>query len=328
MPLLATFDDLALGLKQIGGAVLPMILLIVVPVAALTVFAVLQIRRGRLEASVRADTAFRQAVQKRSLEPMQVSLLQTLAGHAPDPLRRHELFTNYRVFQAAVERAQRVLSLKEDEVAALRVALGFSAQDPQRAVYSTAELPAELPLIVEQEKVRRFRARTEKVDSTGLTIVTEDGEIPPAAGSTLQVYFKREAGLFTFPSRVISLNGSRAHIAHSERIGRYQKRQYYRRKLAMPVQVRVAGSEEKQASYRFVDLGGGGASIINPDLRFRPGDDIEITFTPGAEGPIELVGEVIRLSEAGKVMHIVFGPIREAMRDRIIGYILNVGKKE
>ncbi len=95
----------------------------------------------------------------------------------------------------------------------------------------------------------------------------------------------------------------------------------------MPVMVRVAGSEEKHNSYKFLDLGGGGASITNPDLRFRPGDDIEIMFRPGTEAPIELVGEVIRLSDAGKVMHVSFGPVREAMRDRIIGFILNVGKK-
>lgn len=328
MPLLSTFDELAQGLSEIGGPALPVLLLVLVPVAALTTFALLQIRRRREESTSQSDEKFRLALQKRPLPAPQAALLRTLAKHAPDQLRRQDLLVVPRVFQAAVENAKRSERLDDEEVAALRVALGFSTQDGERTVYSTAELAPETPLIIEQEKVRRFRAKTQSVESTGITIVTEDGEVPPAPGSTLQVYFKREAGIFTFQSRVLALEGARARIAHSETIGRYQKRQYYRRKMAIPVQVRVAGSEEKPTQYRFLDLGGGGASIINPDLRFRPGDDIEIAFTPGTEGPIELVGEVVRLSDAGKVMHVAFGPIREAMRDRIIGYILNSGKKE
>ncbi len=328
MPLLTTFDEIAQSLKQMGGPALPVILLVFVPIAALTAFSLLQIRRHRAEAESQAEASFRLALQKRALPAPQLALVQLLARYAPDQLRRHDLLKVPRVFQAALERARRAEHLDEGEVAALRVALGFSAQDAERTVYSTVELAPDTPLIIDQEKVRRFRAKTQSVEPAGITIVTEDGEVPPAPGSTLQVYFKREAGMFTFQSRVLSLEGSRAQIAHSESIARYQKREYYRRKLAMPVMVRVAGSEEKPAQYRFLDLGGGGASITNAELRFRPGDDIEITFTPGTEGPIELIGEIVRLSEAGKVMHVVFGPLREAMRDRIIGYILNAGKKE
>jgi hypothetical protein len=328
MPLLATFEELSQGLRQMGGSALIFLPLALIPIGALVAITVLQLRRSRSQASTKAEGAFQQALKKRTLDPAEVSLLKVLAGYVPDELRRPEILSNPRVFQAAVERALRSQSLQEDDVAALRVSLGFSSQDSNRTVNSTAELPVELPLIVEQEKVRRFRAKMEKVEPRGMTILTEDGEIPPAAGSILQIYFKREAGIFTFSSRVISLDGPRARIAHSEKISRYQKREYYRRKLAMPVQVRVAGSEEKPAQHKFLDLGGGGASITNPDLRFRPGDDIEITFKPGTEEPFELVGEVIRLSDAGKVMHVSFGPIREAMRDRIIGYILNIGKEK
>lgn len=328
MPILAAFDDLLQGLRSMGSPVVPWLLIVGVPLTVFVLIAVLQMRKARIAAATQAETQYRQALKRRTLDPSQTALVETLAREVPDQLRRHELLSNPRVFQAAAERALRSGSTTEEALAALRVSLGFKSQDPARAVYSTAELTAELPLIVEQEKVRRFRAHTEKVEPDAITIVTEDGEIPPAPGSSLQVYLKREAGVFTFPSRVLSLDGSRARIAHSEKIGRYQKRAYYRRKLSMPVAVRVAGSEEKQANYRFLDLGGGGASITNPELRFRPGDDIEIAFSPGTGEPIELVGEVIRLSDAGKVMHISFGPLREAMRDRIIGFILNVGKKE
>lgn len=328
MPILSSFDDLAQGLSNFGGPVLPWLLGLGLPVILLGLFAFWQVRRARRAATAEAETRYAQALKRKTLEPGQVALVEKLAAHVPDPLRRHELLTNARVFQVAAERALRAGGVSEEGLAALRVTLAFKTQDAERTVFSTAQLAVELPLIVEQEKVRRFRARIENVEPGHIAILTEDGEIPPAVGSHLQVYFKKEAGVFTFPSRVISLEGSRARITHSEKIGRYQKRAYYRRKLNMPVMVRVAGSEEKKTAYRFLDLGGGGASIVNPDLRFRPGDDIEITFSPGTEEPIELIGEVVRLSDAGKTMHVSFGPMREAMRDRIIGFILNVGKKD
>jgi c-di-GMP-binding flagellar brake protein YcgR len=327
MPILATFDDLAQALSGMGGPLLPLLLLVLVPIAALAAITLVQVRRHRQDAASRADAAFRLALAKRSLGARGEALARRLAAHAPDPLRRHDLLAMPRVFQAALERARRAGSLDDSEVAALRVALGFGAPDSERTLHSTAEIAVDTPLIVEQEKVRRLRAKTQAVETDGITILTEDSEVPPAPGANLQVYFKREAGVFTFTSRVLKLQGSRALIAHSERIGRYQKRRYFRRKLAIPVQVRVAGSDERPVQHRFLDLGGGGASITNTELRFRPGDDIEITFTPGAEGPIDLVGEVVRLSQAGKVMHVAFGPIREAMRDRIIGYILQAGRR-
>lgn len=328
MPLLTTFDELAEGLKLMGGRSALLSLLVIVPLALIAVVTVLRLRHGRLLAAARAEETFGAALRKRALPPDQASLISRLARHAPDPMRKHELLSSPRVFQAALDRARRAESIDEGQIAALRVALGFGTRQGEGTVYSTTEIAAETALIVEQEKVRRFRAKAEAVEAAGITIVTEDGEVPPAVGASLQVYFKREAGVFTFSSRVVSLQGSRARIAHSESISRYQKRQYYRRKLAIPVQVRVAGSEEKPASYRFVDIGGGGASISNPDLRFRPGDDIEITFEPPGGESMELVGEVVRLSEAGKVMHVAFGPLREATRDRIIGYVLNAGAKE
>jgi hypothetical protein len=190
----------------------------------------------------------------------------------------------------------------------------------------TAELEHDTPLIVEHDVARRFRARTERTEPEGIAILVEDGELAPEVGTAIQVYLKSEGGIHTFSSQVLARDGSRARIAHAQTIRPYQKRAYYRRKLNLSVSVRAPGDSPGLLPHRFRDLGGGGASITNSDLRFRPGDDLEISFTPGEGEPIVLTGEVVRLSEAGQVMHIAFAPMREAMRNRILSFILKLGR--
>ena len=328
MPYLGAWDPIVQGFRASPSQILLIVAAIVLPVSLLAYFTVRQTRKTRAASRKRDEEQYQQGIQKRQMSPEEATLTERLTSYLPHWAGKHDLLTNAAVFQAALDKADEYEDLPEAEVTALRIKLDFASQDSERLIRSSAELPKELPLILIQEKVRKLRATLIDIGPDALTIRVEDKEIPPAAGTEIQVYFKRPSGIFTFTSDVLDLEGSQARIAHSERVSRYQKRKYYRRMISLPVLVRLAGSEEKPAQYRFVDLGGGGSSISNPDLRFRPGDDIEIKFAPTAEERIELVGEVIRLSDSGQIMHMEFGPLREAMRDRIIGFILNAGKKD
>ncbi len=125
MPILASFDEIVQGFRNIQGPVLPVLLIMVVPVAILAVVAVVQVRRSRRIATERAETGFRQALKRKNLNATQLSVAEALAHHVPDQLRRHELLSNHRVFQVAADRALRSSSVGEDDVAGLRVTLGF-----------------------------------------------------------------------------------------------------------------------------------------------------------------------------------------------------------
>ncbi len=328
MPLLGAWAPILQGFRASPSQILLIAAGVIVPVSVLVAFTIRRTRRLGAESRKRNEALYQGELLKHQFEPAELALVECLVEYLPHQAGKHDLLTSAAVFQAAVERADEYEELPEEEISALRVKLAFGSQDPERSIHSSAELSEELSLIIIQKKVRKLRATLTSIEPTSLGIRVEDNEIPPAAGTEIQVYFKRQSGIFTFTSRVISLDGANAAIAHSENVNRYQKRTYYRRKISIPVLVTLAGSEEKPARYSFVDLGGGGASITNPDLRFRPGDDIEIKFAPSSEERIELIGEIIRLSDAGHVMHMAFGPIREAMRDRIIGFILNAGNKD
>jgi hypothetical protein len=112
----------------------------------------------------------------------------------------------------------------------------------------------------------------------------------------------------------------------------------------MPLEalIRLAGSEESLTPARIVDLSGGGATLINPERRFRKGEDVQIIFetsgSTASSGSIAssdsigteylIVTEIVRLSKDGDIMHLSFGPLNESTRDRIISFVLNQRKKK
>ena len=70
-----------------------------------------------------------------------------------------------------------------------------------------------------------------------------------------------------------------------------------------------------------MDLGGGGASLINPEMNFRPKDGIDLLFSTSNESHIALTAEVIRVSADGQTLHVAFGHMPESNRDRIFNYL-------
>ncbi len=90
--------------------------------------------------------------------------------------------------------------------------------------------------------------------------------------------------------------------------------------------MRAVGSEEKPLRSVFRDLGGGGASLANPQKAFRAGMDLELTFNPTGEDPLSIMAEAIRTSKGGKLVHVRFGSITDSMRDRIIGSLFRTSR--
>ncbi len=76
-------------------------------------------------------------------------------------------------------------------------------------------------------------------------------------------------------------------------------------------------SDESPMLTHFVDAGGGGASIKNPDGSHWKGSGIELTFHPDSEQRLNLHGRVVRASRNGRVLHITFERLRESARDKI-----------
>ncbi|HUV06631.1 MAG TPA: PilZ domain-containing protein, partial [Spirochaetia bacterium] len=237
--------------------------------------------------------------------------------------------TRQTVFNMCATRLMKQEDGLEPRVSALRVKLGFTMTSSEKQVNTTTILPLNIHLLVVQRETKKFYTRIVGSDATGMVLrIVDESIIAPGIGTDLVCYFKMKSGTFHFQSKVTVLDGQRIKISHSENVERSQQRKYYRIKTHLPCFVRLAGSEEKPAPTRFDDLSGGGASIKNPDPKYRKGDDVEIQFQTSEDTRYRIVSEIVRVSDEGDVLHLEFGPMNESGRDRLISFILNQRKKQ
>jgi hypothetical protein len=91
----------------------------------------------------------------------------------------------------------------------------------------------------------------------------------------------------------------------------------------MPVFVKPAGVREQPVRTSFIDLGGGGASLRNPENRFGLGDEMDLYFYfQGGKPLLKVRADVVRVSDEGAVLHVLFRTLSESSRDRIIRFLL------
>ena len=67
---------------------------------------------------------------------------------------------------------------------------------------------------------------------------------------------------------------------------------------------------------------------MNPEHRFKAGDDLELRFKPAGDLEVRLTASVVRLSDGGKIIHVNYEHIRESLRDRIYHAIFKPPKDE
>ena len=146
-----------------------------------------------------------------------------------------------------------------------------------------------------------------------------DGAAGPSPGSPVTVVFQNRAGLFSFDTVVRSAGGGVLRLDQVERLRRTQRRKYYRRRVRLGVQVLPREGQPPLAS-QLLDLGGDGASLVNPQRKLSAGDLPELSFRVGGES-FRLTAEVLRLSRGGQVLHVRFHGLRDADRDRLLGIL-------
>jgi hypothetical protein len=112
-------------------------------------------------------------------------------------------------------------------------------------------------------------------------------------------------------------------VEQPEEIKQYQRRNYYRRKTHLSVFVTPLHTGGETYRSTLLDLGGGGASLGNPQSLFKAGDLLELSFSSGASD-FRLPAEVVRISRNASVLHVQFRSIAESARDRIIGSLYRI----
>lgn len=272
-------------------------------------------RAARLEAAARI---YREHIDRLHLAPSQIELLETLAAHLPEKWQKYRLIEDEVTFTACARQALAGGEAPSDAISALRIALGFK-RDAARPPHSSTQLrPGTTVFLVRERRTPPVRARVLSQKPSGFRVELQgDRRHFPTAGS-VAVYYHSAAGVFRINSIIQAADGPVLELRHSEALTRTQQRRHFRRRLKLPVWVRALESDTSAEATRFQDLGGGGATIVNPDGRFRPGDRLELRFsTDGGRTPLQATARVLRCSQGRKLAHLEFIAIHEFVRDRI-----------
>ena len=100
-------------------------------------------------------------------------------------------------------------------------------------------------------------------------------------------------------------------------VKRYQRRLHARKKIRIPVFVHAHQSASPPLDSTLLDVSGGGASLQNPKGVFELDQMVELSFSPKGE-KVRVIGQVVRVSRDGQVLHVEFRQLPDADKERIV----------
>lgn len=287
------------------------------------------LHRARMERFSRDSQAaayYQQLLQTRGLSATERDLVERLTAYAGTRRERYMLLLDQRVFNhavAALLEEEGEENLSRGDLTSLRVSLGFSGAATGMAPRSTAELPPGAQVHVGRPN-REPASATVVMQERSLLRLKTDPESPRFhGGHAVKLVHRNAGGICTFRCTVFRHDGENLEVSHSEEARRTQRREHYRRQCSLPVS--VSSSEESETVYQsqFTELGGNGATIVNPDSHFHAGQELELAFRPDPDSAVTIFASVIRTSREGTLLHVRFIKVPDSVRDRVYRFLFN-----
>ena len=285
----------------------------------LTLFYRHQLKKARHTERNRSDEIIAKRAAKLELTPAEKRLVDRLADtDGRNGSSYLVLFDEPRFHKAAEALLEEEDAPPASAVAALRVKLGFN-KEPAKIPHSTAMLPEGASLLVKSDKHGGVQqGKITNVSEQGFQLRL-DGSYLLAPGDSALFQYQNSSGTFVFKSYCLKRQGNLMIIRHQEKVKKLQKRRFFRSSYEGEAELGYYDKDERFPT-RFIDLGGGGASLINPDGRFHENDFLELSFRlDDKSGPYHLRCRVIRTSKNGQRLHLMFEGMKETVRDKILG---------
>lgn len=273
-----------------------------------------------------AQNKYENILKKLSLTPVQLTALEMLLKYLPEKKPINLLVENRHIFNVCANLLKSETNRYDHEISSLRFKLGFRVSGSTRVPISSVDIPEGARLIIIIENKIQKNGILVNVAENYLEIeLTRDRVFGIYRGRPVRIYFKNQNGIFYFYSRIISQIQGLLRIAHSERIKKIQRRQYYRKRVKLLSMVRKIGLETGFRKVILRDLSGGGASFqfIDPAPELKAGDRIELFTQPIKRTPVKVLAKIVRITEREKLYHIEFESISDNLREEIISYLFS-----
>lgn len=284
----------------------------------LILFLLVRSRSRRLQREIRESSSelYYFLLPTLALDGKDHQLIKHLAEFLPFPQQKHRIMINPRIFDFCARRLLAARPEKQGAVADLRSKLDFPESGEDFLPLSTRELPLDMPVILVQKGNPPARGRLIANTESSVAVEIEGEPDTAPADDPITVYFQNQAGFFSFTTRVAAREDRILRLGHSEKIKRYQRRRYARKRLRLPVFIRPYQGASAPFQSVLMDLSGGGASLKNPNCGFRAGQQVELSFAPHGKR-YQVLGRVVRVSMGGRMIHLEFQALEQAERERI-----------
>jgi c-di-GMP-binding flagellar brake protein YcgR len=321
-------DSISLGFQQTP---LEILLFFFIVFALLTVFVVVffaQRRKATLQTERRSREILEHLLGKLDLNEGETALLGRLVTYLNPGESEHSLLVSHHIFSACARKMRQSEEISESTLTTLRVKIGLTDTQPLEVPGSSSELPEGSAVLLVAPAGARFHGIIIAQEPNATSVRLSAGDSAPGKGVRVSLYFHNSAGIYSFPSRIVGLTKDVVNLERSSSITFHQpRRKYFRRKEFLPVFVRLAASLEPPYGSILLDLGGGGASLQNPKGLLKKGDVLELSFSPETEEHV-LAARVVRVSKAGKVIHLKFEPLSETERKRVMTFIFAQSRRQ
>lgn len=296
-------------------------LLLAASMLVLFLLFLIRCRKLHRELRVSSDEIYYFLLPTLALDRNDHQLIKRMAAFLPFPKQKYRIMVNTQIFDTCARRLAAKKQVDESDLRNLRKKLGFLTSAEGILPVSSLDLPIDLPVLLVQKGKPSLHGSVVSNTKTSLGIMVDDDSASRLIKAPINVYFQNRAGFFTFTSQVTGRDDLVILLNHSERIKRYQRRRYSRKRVQLPVFVRPSHRDSRALKSTIVDLSGGGASLRNPGQRFQVEQKIELSFVPRGER-FHVSAQVVRVSRGGDLMHVEFHALNGTERDRIVRAIL------
>lgn len=286
-------------------------------IAVLIIAAWLQrsIQRRRLNSAL--ASRFEREVWRLDLSVRQLDVLNKMARHLNDNSKKYLLLTNRNTFAHCARAVGKLAPPLDESFRSLEIKLGFADDE---AVES--RLGRFLPAIGVAVKLetpdlpRRLLAHVVSTSDQMMRVNLDVDEVV-TRGSELRIWASHPSGIVVADGRVERVDGSTLAIRLTHPFAAPGPEQLTDR--ALMVFVRAEGQKTEPQASAVRALWSTGATMDNPERKFRKRDDIQIVFRRNHAKWVVVNGEVTKVRKRRRIMKVRFSHLSREAREEVLG---------
>ncbi|MBN1797947.1 MAG: PilZ domain-containing protein [Spirochaetales bacterium] len=249
------------------------------------------------------------------------NIIEEMARFLKNRNKKYLLLLNPKTFSATLHLLQREIKVKAEVLTSLKTKLGFNKARPHSIITDTRDLKLSMPVIIMHDKKIKISGTVSQSTEDSFVIALQEENREIKKNEDVVVFLHNFTGIYAFTVTVRENRGDSLVLNHSRQKERFQRREFYRKQVKLPVLLKKIDSSADPVQAFIVDLSAGGAAIHHPRMHIAKGDDLKIYFQKANDDIFYLNAEVVRAARNGTEISVRYGHLSEQYRDRIIGMI-------